>query len=129
MLASRSAVRRSVTSVNESATPCGLVSPGARSGCELSESHTMRPSGSRTPRMTSLWARPVRSVSTAGSSSGGAGVPSSRTAAQRLSPSDRPTIASWSSPRMRSALALQAVIRPSASTSMTPSAIAETTDW
>ena len=48
-LVSRSAVRRSVTSVNESATPCGRVSPGPRSGCELSESHTMRPSGVADP--------------------------------------------------------------------------------
>ncbi len=95
----------------------------------MSEIHTIRPSGARTPRTTSWCARPVRSVSTAGSSSAGSGVPSARTAAHRLSPSALPMISSWSRPRMRSALALHAVIRASASTRITPSAIAATTDW
>ena len=86
------------------------------------------PSGLWTPMVTSEHGSPVASVTIAGCVSPGNGDPSSWIACQRGSTDVRPAIWPRESPRIASALALQASIVPSAAWRTTPSDIAVTTE-
>src|SRR3989441_8512703 len=115
-------------SKNDATAACGLRAPGRNSGCELMEIQVKSPLGLWTPMMTLAHGLPVRRVVTIGWVSPGNGERSSWMARHRGSNEVRPAICSAVSPRIRSALTLEACSRPLASMKTMPSASAETTE-